>query len=187
MKKYLLIIIFILFSFFSKSQTVYELCKGDSIITLYTDNFENYLVDWEIRPPVLILKENDNEIIALFNKEGIYNISAFYYNDYCKSEKSYYIIKVINCVESYVWFPSAFTPNGDGINEIFEIIFLQIEPISLEIFNRWGEMIFNSNGYKWDGYYYDKIVKSDIYVYKFSYKELNGRLRTIIGRVSVIY
>ena len=56
-----------------------------------------------------------------------------------------------------IFIPNAFSPNGDGVNDIFSIygnIDLK-EIVSLDIFNRWGELIFqgaNLNaGEGWDG------------------------------------
>ena len=51
-------------------------------------------------------------------------------------------------------FPEAFTPDGDGINDLFVIEGLEIYPDhNLTIFNRWGDMVYSSMNYQndWDG------------------------------------
>ena len=53
-------------------------------------------------------------------------------------------------------FPSGFTPNGDGINDVWVIDYIEKFPnIEIEIYNRWGEKLFYSRGYpddeRWDG------------------------------------
>ncbi len=51
--------------------------------------------------------------------------------------------------------PNAFTPNGDGINDYFELFWQGPEILSyqLDIFSRWGNMIFSSNNFdeRWNG------------------------------------
>jgi len=65
--------------------------------------------------------------------------------------------------------PTAFTPNGDGYNDTWEIGNIEIYPEArVEIFNRWGELIFVSgNGYekKWDGTYKGRDMPIDSYHY----------------------
>jgi gliding motility-associated-like protein len=49
--------------------------------------------------------------------------------------------------------PNVFTPNGDGINDLFTILSTGVKEIDLQIFNRWGQKLFSFNGPKaaWDG------------------------------------
>lgn len=52
-----------------------------------------------------------------------------------------------------IFIPKAFTPNGDGINDSFEIKGSNIKEFSIRIFDRWGNMVFHSNDIneRWDG------------------------------------
>ena len=56
------------------------------------------------------------------------------------------------------------------------------------IFNRWGEMLFESldKNYGWDGYYKGKLCTMDVYVYKLKLEFSNGKSNTIVGDVSLI-
>ena len=67
-----------------------------------------------------------------------------------------------------VVFPSGFTPNGDGYNEYWQIDFVDKFPqMEVEIYNRWGEMLFESVGYgtPWDGRYNGGYVPVGTYYY----------------------
>ncbi|MBP6311109.1 MAG: gliding motility-associated C-terminal domain-containing protein, partial [Flavobacteriales bacterium] len=67
-----------------------------------------------------------------------------------------------------VVFPSGFTPNGDGYNEYWQIDFVDEFPqMEVEIYNRWGEMLFESVGYRtpWDGRYNGGYVPVGTYYY----------------------
>lgn len=79
-----------------------------------------------------------------------------------------------NC-ECDVYFPTAFSPNADGLNDQFNAVLgCQLESYNLSIFNRWGELIFHSEdtGSGWNGSFKGKRSPSDQYVYKVTYKIL---------------
>lgn len=66
------------------------------------------------------------------------------------------------------FFPNAFTPNGDGLNDVF-LPYFESDVIGMEltIFNRWGEMIFKSNDKTkgWDGTYKGETVQDGVYMW----------------------
>lgn len=65
-------------------------------------------------------------------------------------------------------FPNGFTPNGDGINDDWQIDYIDQFPNSVvEVYNRWGEMLFRSVGYtkRWDGRYEGKELPVGTYYY----------------------
>lgn len=69
---------------------------------------------------------------------------------------------------SKYYIPNAFTPNGDGLNDTFGIIGKGITNYHLQIYNRWGNLIFESTDtqVQWDGSYLDELVPEGTYVYK---------------------
>ncbi|HEU4718609.1 MAG TPA: gliding motility-associated C-terminal domain-containing protein, partial [Bacteroidia bacterium] len=65
-------------------------------------------------------------------------------------------------------FPNGFSPNGDGINDVWVIDNIQLFPhCHVEVYNRWGEMLFASDGYNtpWDGRYQGKDLPVGTYYY----------------------
>ncbi|MEO8587785.1 MAG: gliding motility-associated C-terminal domain-containing protein [Flavobacteriales bacterium] len=67
-----------------------------------------------------------------------------------------------------VVIPSGFTPNGDGWNDVWVIDYIDLFPLcEVEVYNRWGELLFQSVGYKqpWDGRYNDGFVPVGTYYY----------------------
>lgn len=60
--------------------------------------------------------------------------------------------------------PNAFTPNGDGINDVFFSV-PNAELISIEIYNRWGIQVYNGNN-PWDGTYQGNIQPLGVYAYR---------------------
>jgi gliding motility-associated-like protein len=68
----------------------------------------------------------------------------------------------IRCINVHV--NTGFSPNGDGVNDAFNVNDVELFPNSdLRIFNRWGNMVFNTIGYKndWTGTWHDDEVLPD--------------------------
>lgn len=67
-----------------------------------------------------------------------------------------------------LYSPNAFSPDGDGINDFFKISGQGMIDYRIEIFNRWGQMVYKSidlsNG--WDGTFKGKNLPTGTYVYK---------------------
>ncbi|MBL4703599.1 MAG: gliding motility-associated C-terminal domain-containing protein, partial [Flavobacteriales bacterium] len=67
-----------------------------------------------------------------------------------------------------IFFPTGFTPNGDGINDDWELdYFDQFPDVEIEVYNRWGQQLFYNRGYtqRWDGRYNDKDLPEGTYYY----------------------
>lgn len=98
-----------------------------------------------------------------------------------------------------IQFPNAFTPNStgpnDGIydprsftNDHFFPLYQGVEDYKLEVFNRWGELLFVTEDVKvgWDGYYRGQPAKQDVYVWKAYAKFSDGRETTMKGDVTLL-
>jgi gliding motility-associated-like protein len=63
--------------------------------------------------------------------------------------------------------PNAFSPNNDGVNDVFIPLNYGLLNYEFRIYNRWGELIFETNDTTkgWDGYYNGVEQELDVYVY----------------------
>ena len=97
-----------------------------------------------------------------------------------------YTVVVLN--EAVVMTPSAFTPNGDGLNDYFGAIGKVPEGYRLQIFNRNGEMVFKSTNInqKWDGVYKGVKQPSSVFVYLIEYKDLQNKPHQQKGTLTLI-
>ena len=92
------------------------------------------------------------------------------------------------------YIPNTFTPDGDNYNQTFKPIFTSgFDPFNFEmlIFNRWGEVVFETHDVKvgWDGSYGIKgrDVQDGTYTYKIIYKNpKNDQRRIIVGHITLI-
>ena len=66
------------------------------------------------------------------------------------------------------WVPKAFSPNSDGLNDLFQIKGLGVEDFNIQIYNRWGQLMFESNdiNFAWDGTYKGEKVPIGTYVWR---------------------
>jgi len=120
------------------------------------------------------------------NEPGIYWVSVN--NNGCISTDS-----IIFSPCTQLWVPNAFTPNGDGLNDLFQAVLSDngIE-FELSIFDRWGGILFHTNNKEigWDGMFQGQPLPPGVYTWRISYQATDhyGMKRTIIekGIVSLI-
>ncbi|MFK7757056.1 MAG: gliding motility-associated C-terminal domain-containing protein, partial [Flavobacteriales bacterium] len=111
------------------------------------------------------------------------------YNEYGCSDSTFIYIDMDYPVSVYI--PNAFTPDGDGINDIFRITASgNLSPFKLEIFNRWGELVYESldQDQGWLGNHQngDYYVPDGIYTYRVSYGTKGKVLDVLHGNVTVM-
>jgi gliding motility-associated-like protein len=86
--------------------------------------------------------------------------------------------------------PNVFTPNNDGLNDVFQVVITgaNLDVLSIEVWNRWGQMVYReTNGNEgWDGRQNGKPASSDVYVYKISVRQPDGKQVTKSGDVTLL-
>lgn len=85
-------------------------------------------------------------------------------------------IKVVRSCNAVVNAPRAFTPNEDGVNDIYEIFVSGGTVTQFDVFNRWGELIYSDQKPQWDGKVEGEYCPVDYYVYILRYKTSNPDL-----------
>ena len=114
-------------------------------------------------------------------------------------ENTYYVLHVsdsLGCtasdsvqinMEGILYVPNTFTPNGDGVNDVFEIQGENINEFQLWIFNRWGEEVYYTNVMTdyWDGYYKGKLAQIDGYSWEIRYSDYNNTQHKKVGFICV--
>jgi len=87
-----------------------------------------------------------------------------------------------------LWIPNAFTPQGDGRNEIFSIQSIGIKECSMDIYNRWGEHLYHSDDLNptWDGTFNGVPVQEGVYVYIIAAKALNKQTFHRNGTITLL-
>ena len=79
--------------------------------------------------------------------------------------------------QTNVYIPDAFSPNNDGVNDLLKVFVVNPKTYSLKIYNRYGELVFESNDVnsKWNGTYKGENCEVDTYSFILDVTQHNGK------------
>jgi gliding motility-associated-like protein len=123
-------------------------------------------------------------------KPNQYFVTLYAYNGNCVDSVKLGPITIANVDD--VFIPNAFSPNNDGLNDIFEFPSLGLQTYNLRIYNRWGNLVFDNNGNVtnfWNG----KMKNEDqrecpegAYFYKLEITKDDGTKKNLDGSVMLV-
>ena len=92
------------------------------------------------------------------------------------------------CGDPYLYIPNAFSPNGDGENEILYVRGALVEEMVFRIYDRWGEMVFESFNRSdgWDGTFRGKALDPDVYDYYLDVTCVGGDEAIVKGNITLL-
>jgi len=119
--------------------------------------------------------------IYVINDPGIYWLHVF--QDDCFGADT---VQIWDC-PAKLWFPTAFTPNGDGLNDTFRPRGINITSFHMMIYSRWGELVFETQDLElgWDGKTKGELCPSDTYTFIASYNS-SEPISEIIRRTGTV-
>ncbi|MBK7148245.1 MAG: gliding motility-associated C-terminal domain-containing protein [Bacteroidetes bacterium] len=91
--------------------------------------------------------------------------------------------------ESYIYFPTAFSPNGDNANDFFRPRYSpDLKSYSIAVYNRWGELVYESTNVNegWDGFYKGVAQPLSTYIWRSQISFLNGETKQRSGNVTLL-
>lgn len=91
-------------------------------------------------------------------------------------------------VTDQIYIPNAFSPNGDGLNDVLLVYGYTIKTMKFVVFNQWGEKIFESNNQAtgWNGTYKNKTQPSGVYMYVCQITLRDGSTMVKKGSVNLV-
>ncbi len=141
---------------------------------------------------------NASTALRYMDEELNFNEGLFYYFVQAKEQNGlsngpfFDAQSVSNTIALYqapfLYVPNAFTANGDGLNDQFQWVPVFVKDLEIEIFNRWGEKVFESKDKlaQWDGKYKGDPVQADIYFYKIAYSGYEGTRKSTSGSFTLL-
>lgn len=185
-------------------------CEGYDTIDIEVIDLPDVSLDKSIEDDLICFDDYENGIDLIVNAlrqeqyDYIWNTGSLT-NQTNITDGGLYVVDVSNngcelsdsvLVKTYCpytfYIPNSFTPNGDGINDVFYAYGNNIIDFKLLIFDRWGERIFETNDIRngWNGKYKNDDVQIDVYVWK-AYYTVNDESNKIeknqkVGTVSLI-
>lgn len=152
---------------------------GDEVQLTATSTTEGIYI-WS--PPEFLSCVSCSNPIATPNQNYGYLVSYTDANgcSYSDSVHIYY--------DPIIYVPNSFTPNGDGMNQFFLALGGNIRTFEMQIFDRWGELIFTSNELLigWDGKYEGNICQDGTYIWKIKITDFEDQEVKYVGHVNLI-
>lgn len=104
----------------------------------------------------------------------------------CQNSQSLAVIS--RTVIDQIFIPNAFTPNGDGKNDVLRIYGYVIKDLNFMVFNQWGEKVFEARNQSvaWDGVYKGKPLPVGVYTYVCKMNLIDGKTKEMRGAISLI-
>ncbi|MBM3452489.1 MAG: T9SS type B sorting domain-containing protein [Bacteroidetes bacterium] len=124
---------------------------------------------------------------ALVNETTIYTLTVS--DGVCtRSDTTEVKVYEVVCGDPYVFIPNAFSPNGDTENDVLYVRGIWIEKMIFRIFDRWGEMVFESidPSIGWDGTFRGRKLDSDVYDFYLDVTCIGGLKSIVKGNVTLM-
>ena len=121
-----------------------------------------------------------------YNATGNYNAVLISFNQYNCTDT--FSLRVITSVDPLLDVPNAFTPGKFGVNSIVKVRGFGIAKMDWKIYNRWGQMVFQSQNYNegWDGSFKGKLQPIDVYTYTLDVEFADGNKTRKTGDITLI-
>ncbi len=164
---------------FVHAGTDLHVIQGDSVVLIAIANGPG-MISWS--PTEYLGCVDCPSTYAIPEKEMVYTVTFIDSNN-CVARD---IIQVL--FTPLVYIPNTFTPDGTGVNDWFRVVANNISSMEINIFNRWGELIFNSQNVNdgWDGTYKGVNCPDGTYTWKLKYVDLRGNENTAVGHINVL-
>ena len=124
----------------------------------------------------------------VYQTPGTYAVTLVTQNAAGCSDSTRFEFIVVN--ETFAWYiPNSFTPTGDHTNEVFRPYFPDFVEYTLSIFDRWGNIVYQSTGIDgaWNGQKEGKFAQQDVYVYRIAFRSPNDNKQQVkTGSVTLL-
>ena len=123
-----------------------------------------------------------------YSDTGIFNITQIVLSEFGCSDTAFGFVRVFPEYRFFV--PNAFTPDGDGVNDVFKPSLIGVRDYEMVIFNRWGETIFTTlnTDTGWNGRIENSkgFAKQDVYTYMIKLSNVFNRSFHFSGNVTLL-
>lgn len=159
---------------------------GESIVLYSSLSPQNTITSYHWSPTEgLSCGDCPNPTVTSYQRDNEYQVTITY-NGICEATASA-TIEVTG--DGIIYIPNAFSPNGDGVNDVFEIYGKFLKTSKLKVFNRWGEKVYDSmnNPFaQWDGRYKGVLQPPMIYTYEAEIEFLNDKTKRQMGSLTLV-
>lgn len=145
----------------------------DPIELQAANNYENYLWSTGQTSVSITVTEIGNYWLTVKDINGCFSTDT---------------ISILNKCESKLFIPNAFSPNDDGINDVFKPVGIADTGYLLKIYNRYGQQVFHTTDINlgWKGFYNDKKQPIGVYVWLMRYTDFDNVYHQLKGDLTLI-
>ncbi len=142
----------------------------DSILIIDLATPENMTVSWN---------NNDIKSIIYITQKGYYSVTV---SNECGESSDDIRVDMIDCTTK-IFYPNVFSPNGDGINDLFTINSYNSVNMSCSVYDRWGNLMFFQSGDKisWDGKFKNQTAATGVYTFVLVFTDYSSKQKNIIS------
>lgn len=153
-------------------------------INIYYHGNSNDRINWQIDKPNTS-NPSGHGINIVFNDTGEAMVKVVSVNMLGCIDSAFTKVEIR---QERVFFATAFTPNGDGLNDVFKPQGVGVKEFQLTIYNRWGQAVFMTKDVNtgWDGTMDGLPVSTDVYFYQCDVVGISGKVYGYNGNVTVI-
>jgi gliding motility-associated-like protein len=171
--------------FFLDAGSDFDIKLGESVFPIVNHNYSLVDIEWSAHNDISCSDCIDPEIFPL--QDGEYILTAE--NDRGCVLSDTILVRVDDTKN--VFIPNSFSPNQDGINDVFEI-YSQLNIVkeikNFLVYDRWGNMIFDgktSNTFSWDGTFDNRPASLGMYVYFIEIEYIDSIIEKLTGSISI--
>jgi gliding motility-associated-like protein len=124
----------------------------------------------------------------LYAESGLYTVVQIVTNEFGCSDSTLIVLNYESLQVLPPKLPNAFSPNGDGMNDVYYVLGGPFESFDFRVYNNWGELIFTSNAQEngWDGTHRGRPVEVGVYVYVVKATTILGEAHEKTGQITVL-
>ena len=173
-----------------KPTTIYNVSPQPPIenrpIYFYNSSVDAIQYKWIFGDGDSLLTTKDTVVNHLYNNTIYYHTGLISYNSFGCSDTVWQDIKAL--INPLFDVPSAFTPNGNGVNDVIYVKGFGIANMNWQIYNRWGVKMFETEDLHtgWDGTYNGKLQPQEVYHYLLSIIMTDGKKINKSGDITLI-
>ncbi len=152
----------------------------------YNNSLRGVRFEWHFGDGDVVTKNNMDTVLHQYNETGTFNAMLVAFNEAGCSDTAY--LPVESLIDPLLDVPNAFTPGRFGRNSVIRVEGFGIARMSWKIYNRWGQIVFETNDRKlgWDGTKNGQLLPMDVYTYTLDVQFSDGRTQRKTGDITLI-
>ena len=159
---------------------------NSEVTFINTSSDENLFFEWDFDNG--IINSTDSEISVSFKESGKYDVLLYVENDLGCYDEIIHSVQVDDVFSVFV--PTTFTPNSDGLNDVFLAKGSGISNFEMKIYDRWGELIYISENIEcgWDGTinHSSNVMENGTYMYHIYVTDYNEKPWVYNGELNLM-